>query len=428
MKGQPWVLWLSQRWFSARRASGGAASSVLASAGIAIGVTALVVVLGVMNGFQLGYIDSILEISSYHVRVKADGKGEPDGSLIARLRSEKTVRSVVPFLETQVLLSSSNGRSSPVKIRAIPANAPVEDRGFSDALGISPEAFAEADGIVIGAELARYLNVVAGDKVQIISLLSNESSGILAHTESVRINQVFRSGFYDYDFGLGFIDIQGAAALFPLDEPRSYTYGIKLESRNDDAAMVARFEALGIPAAEGWRDYNRSFFSALRTEKTMMLLLVGLIFLVVGVNIFQSMRRNVLERMEEMALIKAIGGGIEELRSVFILDGLFIGLIGSFAGLVLGLLVATNVNAIFVGVGSLLNALSVLVSTVTGSQSSDFSIFSPDYFYLMEVTVRLLFPEIFFIVAAAIASSAAAAALAASYVSSLEPAELLRHE
>lgn len=428
MKRSDWVIWLARRWFSARRASGGAASSVLSAIGIAVGVMTLVVVLGVMNGFQLGYIDSILEISSYHVRVVSPSAGAPDSALVQRLKAGKGVRSVVPFLETQVLVSSGDGRSSPLRLRALQSSAGTEDQSFVKALGLPPgTTVPPEEGILLGAELARFMEVQAGDTIELLTVRSSPQSGIETSSNRIRVAGLFRSGYYDFDSGLAFMDETYWRALEPSDR-YAWTYGIKLANRDADALTVSRLGAEGLAGAEGWRDFNRSFFGALRTEKTMMLLLVGLIFVVVGVNIFQAMRRSVFERTEEMALIKALGGGMEQLKMVFVLDGLAIGMLGTAAGLVLGLLVATNVNAIFSGVGNLLNAASAVLAPLLGGRPGDFSIFSPEYFYLMEVPVRVLYPETFLIAVAAIGSSAGAAALASSRITRLEPAELLRHE
>jgi lipoprotein-releasing system permease protein len=334
----------------------------------------------------------------------------------------------VPFLETQVLIGSRGGRSSPVKLRALPADSLREDGGFANALGLGAAALSGGEAVVIGAELARYLDVAPGDEITLLAILSGGEEGVETRSLVRKVSAVFRSGFYDYDFGLGFMNVEGASAIFPPDTERPWVYGVKLQDRDGDAAFLGRLSREGIPGAEGWREYNRSFFGALRTETTMMLLLAGLIFLVVGVNIYQAMRRNVFERMEDMALVKALGGRGEELRRIFILDGFAIGFFGAAIGLVLGLLVATNVNEIFAAAAFAMNGLSALIAGLSGSLPSDYSVFSPAYFYISEVPVRLLFPELFFIVLAALASSTAAAAVASSRIASLNPAELLRYE
>jgi len=147
------------------------------------------------------------------------------------------------------------------------------------------------------------------------------------------------------------------------------------------------------------------------------------------VNIFHSMRRAVAEKTEDIAVLKAMGASPEELERVFVIDGLAIGAGGAFVGLVFGLLIAVNVNEVFALVEALVNGAAFLASRILGGLGmGDFRVFSPQYFYLLEVPVRVLFPETFFVTAAAIASAAGAAAAAARRVSSLMPAAVLRYE
>ncbi|MBL8967710.1 MAG: ABC transporter permease [Spirochaetaceae bacterium] len=437
MRRSAWMRFVSKRWFAARRASGGSASAVLAAAGIGVGVAALVVVLGVMNGFQLGYVESILEISSFHLRIEDERAGGPDEGLLAALAARPGARSVLPFAETQVILSTAEGRSLPIKLRALPSDAARRDPALITALGLNPaepELFPAGGGLVLGAELARYLNLSVGEEIEVLAVSSDPEEGVETRILPFRVARTYRSGYYDFDFGLGFVSFEDAEALFPREGPVSYVYGVKLEDRYADGAFAAGARAIlagrGLPgtALETWRRYNRSFFGALKTEKTLMMLLVGLIFLVVGVNINHAMRRAVAERMEDIALLKAVGGGAEELRSVFVLEGLAIGAGGAFFGLLAGLLIAVNVNEVFGLVEALVNGAVALWARLSGGGGADFRVFSPQYFYLMEVPVRVLFPETLFIVAAAVASAAAAAGSAAARVSGLAPAEVLRYE
>lgn len=440
MRSKAWIGFVSRRWFAARKASGGAASSVLASAGLAVGVAALIVVLGVMNGFQMGYIESILEVSSFHVRVTKEGMGGPDWSLVEKLSSLKGVRSVLPFVETVVIASGADGGSLPLKIEAVPADAGSRDPGFISALGLakpgsggaSPEAplFSGSEGIALGSELSRSLNAARGSSLGLTAIVADPEEGIGTKELRYPVTSVFHSGYYEFDSNLGFISLEKARELFPAGASIRYVYGVKLKDRYADRAFLAEVRKLGLEgaSAESWRDYNRSFFGALRTEKTVMMLLVGLIFLVVGVNIYHSMRRNVAERMEDIAVLKALGGSAEELTRSFMLDGLAVGVAGALSGALLGLLLAVNINGVFHIVETAVNGALGLAARLFGGGGSAFSIFSPQYFYLMEVPVRVLFPETCFVVAAAIGSSVAAAWSAASRVSSFDPAEVLRYE
>jgi lipoprotein-releasing system permease protein len=439
MRAPGWIAFVARRWFTARKRSGGSAASLLAASGIAIGVAALVVVLGVMNGFQLGFIDSILEVSSFHLRVEAEaaaGEGRgPDEGLASRIASEPGVASVLPFAETQCLLAAKDGRSYPITLRAMPADAERRDPGMIKALGIEePGSWAAGEGIVLGGEMARYLGLSPGSEVSLLVVSAGGEEGVEARTVKVRLDGLFRSGYYGFDFGMAIASLSSplADSVFPADRPMRYVYGIKLTDRFADGVAAERLSselALAPDSVEGWRDYNRAFFGALRTEKTVMMFLIGLIFLVVGVNIFHSMRRAVAEKTEDIAVLKAMGAGPEELRRVFILDGLAIGSGGALAGLALGLLVAVNVNEVFGIAEALVNGIASLASRVAGGLSGGgFRVFSPQYFYLLEVPVRVLFPETFFVTLAAIASAALAATAAAKRVASLAPAEVLRYE
>ena len=427
-----WISFVSRRWFASRRESGGSASSFLAASGIAIGVAALIVVLGVMNGFQLGFIDSILEIASFHVRVDNERTGGPDLGLVNRLAADPSVRSVLPFAETRCLVETADGRAQAITLRALPSDAGRRDPALLPALGIEGPLFPSQGGLVLGSELARSLNVTPGQTVDLVVISASLSEGVEARSMRMTVARTFRSGYYEYDAGLAFVSFGEAGAIFPADRAVDYIYGIKLKDRYADAAFVSKLGSeygIGKESAESWRDYNRAFFGALRTEKSMMMLLIGLIFLVVGVNIYHAMRRSVAERLEDIAVLQAVGADSRSIRRAFMLDGLAIGAGGAIVGLIVGLLIAVNVNEVFAVAESIVNGVSGLLARMAGAPgASDFRVFSPQYFYLMEVPVRVLFPETLFIVAAAVASAMVSAGAAASSVSRLEPAAVLRYE
>jgi lipoprotein-releasing system permease protein len=402
-----------------------------------------VVVLGVMNGLQLGFIESILDVSSFHVRIDAERPAGPgpasgyDEALVertaARIAAMPGVVSVVPFAETRCLIAGPVGRSYPVLIRALPDDAGSRDPAMMKALSPSGGAFPPAGGgLVVGAELARYLGLQEGSAARLTIVTAGGEEGAQAREVRVHVAGTFRSGYYDFDSGMALLSAEEADALFPSDGPMLAGYGIKLADRYSDALAARRIGSeLNLPAedVQGWRDYNRAFFGALRTEKIVMMLLVGLIFLVVGVNIFHSMRRAVAERSEDIAVLKALGADAESIRLAFVLDGLAVGIIGAAAGLAVGLFVAVNVNEVLAFGEAVARGASSLAARVAGiAAGGDYRVFSPQYFYLAEVPVRVLFPETFFIVAAAVGSSAAAASAAASKAAALAPAEVLRYE
>ena len=212
---------------------------------------------------------------------------------------------------------------------------------------------------------------------------------------------------------------------------------MKLADRfRDRQAAAAVRAALGggaeAPRVVSWREYNRAFFGALLMEKIVMVVLIGLIFVVVGFNIHHTLRRAVRERYEEISLLKALGAPGAAMRLVFILDGFLIGLLGGFGGLAAGLLVANNINQVFGLVEAVVNVViwvsQRLLFPFSEAIRESFSIFSPTYFYLLEVPSRVLFPEALLIVLFGLLSSTAAALLASLRVAGIRPVEILRVE
>jgi lipoprotein-releasing system permease protein len=182
-----------------------------------------------------------------------------------------------------------------------------------------------------------------------------------------------------------------------------------------------------------WRDYNKSFFGALRTEKLFMFILVGLIFIVVGLNIYQAQRRAVLERREEIGLLRAIGGGEWAVRFVFVCDGALIGFTGSAAGLLLGLLIASNIQFFFSVLEGVVNFFIRLLNMLAGllgmgAAAGDFAVFSPAVFYIKEIPSRIISGEVVLICAFGFLSALLAAWYASGKVSRIRPAEVLRYE
>jgi lipoprotein-releasing system permease protein len=232
------------------------------------------------------------------------------------------------------------------------------------------------------------------------------------------------------------VSLDTADTLYGGGRSLPRTWGIKIANRFDDARVLREVSALvrGAGFTVGsWRAYNRSFFDALFVEKLMMMILVGLIFFVVGFNVFHSLRRSVHERMEEIAVLKAVGVPPRRIRTTFILQGLFIGTAGGAAGLVLGLALSVNVNEVFSAVERIVNFVMMIARTVVlsfsaGGSGDGFTIFSPTYFYLTKVPSHVFLREAFLVSFFAVASCAAAAWAASSAVSHFRPAEVLRYE
>jgi lipoprotein-releasing system permease protein len=247
---------------------------------------------------------------------------------------------------------------------------------------------------------------------------------------------IFRTGFYEYDCSWAFINIENES--FFMDES-DIKIGMKIANRFNDRIIMERAKKRIMPLSgfndakfSSWRDYNRSFFGALRTEKLFMFILVGLIFIVVGLNIFQSQRRSVLQRREEIGLLRAVGGTERAVRFVFVCDGAVIGLAGAGIGLILGLTIASHIPQFFSLIENIVNFFIGMLNAFSGSfgagQAGDFAVFSPAIFYIKEIPSRLLPQEVVLIFMFGFLSALAAAWFASRQTAKIQPAEVLRYE
>ena len=378
-------LLLAFRYFHARRQGSGNASTLLSILGIAVGVMTLTVVLAVMNGFQLGFIESIVEISSYHLQCQpvldggsaagtrgttaaagaAGATPELDSATEARVRGVPGVTALVPFVQRQALVEGAFQRPRVCAVRAVPPDLfqrdPVQARMLAPVEGSFDVA--RPQGLVVGAELAAALGARVGDVLSLSSYSAGVGGRPVPRRDSFILTGTFRTGYYDFDSGLAFVSLATADALYGGGRSLPRTWGIKIANRFDDARALRDVSAIvrGAGFTVGsWRSYNRSFFDALFVEKLMMMILVGLIFFVVGFNVFHSLRRSVHERMEEIAVLKAVGVPPRRIRTTFILQGLFIGTTGGAAGLLLGLALSMNVNEVFSAVEQIVNTVMMI--------------------------------------------------------------------
>jgi lipoprotein-releasing system permease protein len=402
-------------------------SPIFAVLGIATGVLALTVIIAVMNGFQLGFIENILEISSYHVQLR-DFPPEDTETLRRKLESTPGVLAAVPFCEFQALARGGRDNQAGLLIRGLPPEAPELDRGMASKLEFEAGSFdISQDGtILLGTEIARGLSVRLGDEVTVFSV-DDLFGGAGAGVHNFTVTGIFRTGYYEYDMSLAIMNLETAYTL----SKAPLVLGFKLRDRWQDSAAMERLGRAAPGASlKSWRDYNRSFFGALRTEKLFMFILVGLIFIVVGLNIFQAQRRAVLERREDIGLLRAVGAGDLSVRMVFAWDGFLIGICGAGTGLVLGLLVASRIGAFFALVESFINFCINAANYLSGSffSSGDFAVFSPAVFYIKEIPSRIIPHEVFLIFMFGFLSALLAAWFASGKVSRTKPAEVLRDE
>ncbi len=406
MNGFP-LLFLARRYLGSRRKHRRVGAPLLSLVGLAVGVLTLNAVLAVMNGFQLTFIESLIELSSSHLRwTPGDNLPAPDAETL--VRSYPGVRSVTPTTEGQTLVASTQGLRRGAILRGFAPEALESDPGFARRLGLGhPELGTSRlpfrGEALLGTELARSLGVLPGDRIHLTALSGSEFSLLKPRLVDLTVTGTFSTGYYEIDAGWIIGNLDDTRAFF--SGPEDFFYAIKLVDGNADriaASDLAR--KLGRPSTEitTWRDYNTAFFGALRTEKAVMMVLVGLIFFVVGVNIYFSQKRAVTEHREDLALWAAVGVRPRRLRMVFAVEGLLVGVGAALAGTVLGLALAWSFGSL--------------------------DLLSSEAFYLPALPARILVPEVFLIALACVISSTGAAWLASAGVTRIPVAEVLKSE
>jgi lipoprotein-releasing system permease protein len=316
--------------------------TILAVIGVAAGVTTLVVALAMNTGFRQAIRDRLLTVTA-HVNLKPIGsQGIRDyRSLINRLSDIRGVRSIEPAIYATVLLSSG-GRARGIVLKGVD---PDLERRASEALrhlvSGTGDFAGDADGVpalLVGRILAEDLKISAGDYVTLTSPQGNLTPfGMLPRSRRFRLAGVFDSGFYDYDANWGFVTLGSAQALAGIGDVVSL---LEVRVSNLDEAAALAEQVLN-RAGSGfttstWMDENRALFRALSLEKLVTALFIGLITFVAGLNILVVLTMTVADRARDIAVLVAMGARGQQIRWIFILQGLVVSIAGTMAGLVLG--------------------------------------------------------------------------------------------
>jgi len=433
-----WIVYIGKRYIQSRRSGRVITPSFLSILGIAVGVTALIAVLSVMNGLQLGFIEDILEINSYHLRITGEFfDKEQVQQVIDGVEQLEGVRSYSKFIDSQTLVQGEFSDYQSSLVRGIPEEQALRDQGLMEQLNLLHGEFslhANSDpGVVIGRQLASILGVGLGDTVQMISMTGSSFANLNPQQTGFTVTGIFESGYYQYDSAFCFIDYQ---YVDQIDAGNSQpTFGIKLNSRYRDRHALQELRDRLRPITESvklksWREYNRSFFGALRVEKLTMMVVLGLIFVVVAVNIKNSLERSVMEKREEIGILRAVGSSNVSVRYIFLVEGALIGIIGAVGGTMLGMAISLHINEVFSAIELLLNGIldfiHLFLVPIGGGGSVE--IFSTATFYMQEVPVRILYIDVMIIVLFAAGVSVIAAYAASKRISEFRPAEILRNE
>lgn len=423
-----WIFDVSRRFASVDRKSRSSATSFLAVLVICFGVMSLVTVVSVMNGFQMSFVNAIMELSSFHIRVsKSDSQTEAD--FLNFCADSKEIRCVSPFYESQALLVGNKSKESAGIIRGVDARTCEFDEGFAREIKIVSGSFdlSSADSIVLGSYLAQSLGVTTGNTVNLLALSGGKDVELLSQNRQFKVTGIFECGYYDINQGYAFVSLEAAHMYFGEDAP--VFYGIKIRRPQNDGFVSAAIKSCFPDAAvQSWREYNRTFFGALRVEKNILMLLVFLIFVVVAVNIYNGMRRLVFERSQEIAALSALGGTSFQIKAIFVVRGFLTGAAGTVIGVVLGIFISLNIRSVFLGVSHCLYWLELFFTSVFSPENAAFVTENQMYAIYASIPAQIIPSEVLLISLFGVLSPLLASALASRSVLKLKIAEVLHNE
>ena len=423
-----WIFDVSRRFASVDRKSRSSATSFLAVLVICFGVMSLVTVVSVMNGFQMSFVNAIMELSSFHIRV-SNLESQAEADFLDSCADSKEIRCVSPFYESQALLVGNKSKESAGIIRGVDARTCEFDEGFAREIKIVSGSFdlSSADSIVLGSYLAQSLGVTTGNTVNLLALSGGKDVELLSQNRQFKVTGIFECGYYDINQGYAFVSLEAAHMYFGEDAP--VFYGIKIRRPQNDgfvsAAIKSRFPDA---AVQSWREYNRTFFGALRVEKNILMLLVFLIFVVVAVNIYNGMRRLVFERSQEIAALSALGGTSFQIKAIFVVRGFLTGAAGTVIGIVLGIFISLNIRSVFLAVSHCLYWLELFFTSVFSPENVAFITENQMYAIYASIPARIIPSEVLLISLFGVLSPLLASALASRSVLKLKIAEVLHNE
>lgn len=406
-----WMIAL--RYLRARRREG--IISIIAGfsfLGIMTGVATLIIVMAVMNGFRGELMDKILGFDGHFTLYGASGPIENYAAMADRVKKVAGVSAVIPYVEGQIMVVSANATTGAL-VRGIRLRDLPKIQGIvNDRLQGSLEGFDHSNGVIVGSRLAQAHNIHPGDSITLISPEGPVTPfGVAPRMQSFPVSAIFNSGMSQYDQTMVFMPFALAKAYFARKGASAIEIMVKDPDRIADYEAALQ-EAAG-PAVRlvSWVDANATFFNALNVERNVMFLILTLIILIAALNIVSGLTILVKDKTADIAILRSMGATRGAILRIFLIAGAAIGIIGTLAGLLLGVVFCDHIEAI-----------RSFIATATNSE-----LFSPEIYYLSHLPADMDHGETVIIVAMSIVLSLLSTFYPAWRAARLDPAEALRH-
>lgn len=422
MKFLPYELFVGWRYTRAKRKNHFISFISLTSmVGIALGVAALIVVLSVMNGFQKELRTRILGVAS-HLEITGSNSQLVDWQRVAEFTAKAShVLASAPYITAQGMLSYDQGVQGAIIRGIVPADEDkVADLGRHMKAGSLNDLRAGEFGIILGADLAYALGAQIGDKVVVMAPQGQFTpTGVVPRLKQFTLVGLFQIGMYEYDAGLALIHMDDAAKLYRMGQNVS---GVRLKLKDlfEAPAIAAtmtdqlnrRLNPYGNYFVTDWTQQHANFFRAVQMEKRVMFIILTLIVAVAAFNIVSTLVMAVTDKRADIAIMRTFGASPASIMKIFIIQGAFIGVIGTVLGAIFGILIALNIETIIPFIEHLFNV----------------QFLAKDVYYISDLPSDLVWSDVITIVSVSFILSLLATIYPSYKASRINPAEALRYE
>ncbi|MER8409754.1 lipoprotein-releasing ABC transporter permease subunit [Mesorhizobium sp. M7A.F.Ca.US.010.02.1.1] len=392
--------------------------SVIASIsflGIMLGVATLIVVMAVMNGFRAELLTRILGVNGHLIVQPLDSPLEDYAQVASRINGVAGVKYAIPLIDGQVLAQGNVGGGTGALVRGIRGEdlskiaivaSNIKQGSIAD--------FDSGDGVAIGKRMAENLGLTLGDTITLISPDGDVTPiGTTPRMKGYKIAAIFEVGMSEYDTSIVYMPFSEAQLYFNMDG-RAQTIEIYVENPDDVDALKPKVEAAAQRPIDmvDWRQRNETFFSALQVERNVMFMILTLIVLVAALNIISGLIMLVKDKGHDIAILRTMGASRGAILRIFLMTGAAIGVTGTLAGVLLGVLICTNIESI-----------RQFFSWMTGKV-----LFNPELYFLSQLPAKMDPRETTYVVLMALGLSFLATVFPAWRAARLDPVEALRYE